>query len=127
MPINYTNLRDNTAERLIRENGRGAFLISPGSATGDAWNPVPGTPVEAAMLMVELSMGGQTKFIESLRPDTLIQQGDKIIMVSTETGAVPAVGLTMRDSLDGSIYQIAAVSPMAPGPITMIWKALIRK
>lgn len=127
MGINYTNLRDNTAERLIRENGRTATLITPGTPSGPAWNPVPGTPVETPIRIVELSMGGQARFIESLRPDTLVKSTDKIVMVSTETGAVPAIGMQVRDDLDSAIYQVVAVSPSTPGPITMFWKAVIRK
>jgi hypothetical protein len=127
MAINYAGIRDNVAERLIRENGRTATLIAPGMATGPAWNPVPGEPVQTPVRIVELSMGGQVRFIESLKPNTLIQQGDKIVMVSTETRGVPEVGHTLQDSLDSKIYQIVAVSPQAPGPITMFWKVVIRK
>lgn len=127
MAINYAGIRDNVAERLIRENGRTATLIAPGMATGPAWNPVPGEPVLTPVRIVELSMGGQVRFIESLKPNTLIQQGDKIVLVSTETGGVPEVGHTLQDDLDSAVYQIVAVSPLAPGPITMFWKAVIRK
>lgn len=127
MAINYAGIRDNVAERLIRENGRTATLIAPGMATGPAWNPVPGEPVLTPVRIVELSMGGQARFIESLKPGTLIQQGDKIVMVSTETGGVPEVGHTLQDDLDSKIYQIIAVSPLTPGPITMFYKAVIRK
>lgn len=127
MAINYAGIRDNVAERLIRENGRDATLIAPGAATGDPWNPQPGAPVETPVKIVELSMGGQVRFIESLRPNTLIQQGDKIVMVSTETGGVPAVGRQLRDGLDSAQYQIVAVSPMSPGSVVVFWKMVIRK
>lgn len=127
MGINYTNIRDNVAERLIRENGREATLVAPGVATGPAWNPVPGEPVLTLVRIVELSMGGQIRFIESLKPDTLVKQGDKIVMVSTETGGVPEVGHQMVDGLDSKTYQIVAVSPMTPGAVVMFWKMVIRK
>lgn len=127
MPINYESIRDNVAERLIRENGRTATLIAPGAPTGPAWNPQPGPDVETPVQIVELSLSGQVRFVESLRPNTLIQEGDKIVMVSTETGGVPEVGHRLRDDLDSAVYQILAVSPANPGAVVMFWKAVIRK
>lgn len=115
MAINYTNLRDNVAERLIRENGKQATLIQPGAPTGPEWDPQPGPDIETEVMMVE------TDWRQFHRVETLVQVGDKFGIISTEAGVTPKMELhDIR--IDGKRYQFVDIRPLKPGPVTMLWK-----
>lgn len=118
MPINYAKLQG-VAERLIRENGKTAQLISTGPSTGQPWDPQPGVEIEEDILIVE------TMYSMFHRSESFIQVGDKTGIISTETGITPS--LTDHDiRIDGVRYQLVDVQPLIPGPVTMLYKFTAR-
>lgn len=120
MAIDYDQIRVNTAERLIRENGKQAFIITPGTATGHPSNPIPGTPTRDMVYFVE------TRYSMTDRNATLVQVGDKMGIISTETGIVPEKSVS-KIEIDGTIYQLLDVSPLNPGGVVMLYKIHARK
>jgi hypothetical protein len=124
MPINYAGLKS-TAERLIRENGRAATIIRKGENVGPAHTPIYEPDTEHLVLIVELPKTQPN--IESLRLATEVVDTDKILLISTEGGTAPMIGDVIRDGLDGSKYQVVALSTLVPGPTVLLYKALVRK
>jgi hypothetical protein len=128
MTFDYEEIRTDVVEPLIREFGREGTLLSQGVPTGPVWDPMPGPDIEAPLVVMELLiMDGQVRIIESLRQNTAVQQSDKTMLVSTETGSVPKVGDRFRDSKDDVTYTIIVVSPLNPGNTTLLYKMVIRK
>lgn len=119
MAIDYARIRTQTAERLIRENGKVAYVVVPGAPFGDPWNPQPGEPTEEAVYFVE------TGYKIDDRNQTLIQQGDKLGIVSTETGVVPEKDRAIK--IDGTTYQMIDVQPLNPGGTVMLYEIHARR
>lgn len=120
----YSNLKA-TAERLIREKGRTGTILRDGVNSGPAYAPVRGPDEELPIRMLELS--NRKENVQSLRVDTEILQFDTLVMISTETGVEPKVGDRLLDSIGNVTYHIVAVGPLHPGPVTLLYKAAIRK
>jgi len=119
MTFNYARLRDGTAERLIARFGQTATLTKPGTPTGPAYNPVAGTPTAYTVTVVN-----KTIKIEN-RDGTLVQQGDRLFILSTDTTATPEMGDTL--TADSELYQIVDVTPLQPGATVMLWYVQCRK
>lgn len=118
MAINYTALQG-VAERLIRENGKTAQLVSVGPPSGPPWDPQPGVEIEQNVFLVE------TMYSMFHRDDSFIQVGDKTGIISTESGVVPE--LSVHDiQIGGTRYKLVDVQPLIPGPVTMLYKFTAR-
>ena len=120
MAIDYESIKVSVAERLIRENGKPAYIINPGATTGPEWDPQPGTPTRELVYFVE------TRYSMTDRNATLVQVGDKMGLISTETGIVPEKSRS-KIEIDGIIYQLLDVSPLNPGGVVMLYKIHARK
>lgn len=108
-----------TARRLIKDKGFVAVIVRPGAPTGPAHDPQPGVPTRHDCQMVE------TRYSMTNRDETLVQRGDKLGLISTETDVVPA--LPDRIEIGGEQYAFLDVQPLAPGRQTLIYKFHARK
>lgn len=118
MPINYAALAA-TAERLIRENGTTATLVTPGAATGDAWAPTGGAATETVVRVVF------EEYRDAERDGTLVQMGDRKAMVSTQgLSAAP----TVRDRLKvgPDLYEVVNVMQAAPAGDALYYTLQVR-
>lgn len=118
--MDYESLKLNVAERLIRENGKAAFIVTPGTATGPAYDPTPGEPLREMVYFVE------TRYSMTDRNASLVESGDKMGLVSTETGATPQKSINQIE-IDGVLYQFIDVQPLNPGGVVMLYKIHARK
>ena len=117
--FNYTVLRDNTAQPLIDRFGKDGTITAT-TSDGPAWNPGGGTVVttETAVRLV------QTEFKAEDRAGTLVQDDDLLFIVSTQGN--PDIRLANTLTVDGQVYQIVRVMPLAPGPVTMLIRLHVR-
>lgn len=117
--MDYDNLRINVAERLIRENGKIAYIITPNN-TGPDYDPVIGDPKESLVYFVE------TAWKMDDREKSLVQVGDKMGLMSTEGGIIPNQSINTI-KIGGIIYQLIVCKPLQPGDVTMLYKLIARK
>jgi hypothetical protein len=117
--FDYAGLRDNTAEPLLARFGKSATLVQPGTPSGPEWDPTPGESTESTVTVVE------TRFNIEDREGSLVQVGDRMFLVSTAGGAVPA--LADKLTIDSATYQIINVKPLKPGSVTMLYRLHVRK
>jgi hypothetical protein len=114
MDFDYEGLKIEVAEPLIEKFGKTVTLTQPGVATGPVYNPTPGVPTAYSVKAVELTIK------QSHIDGTLIQQGDRMFLVSTKNAPEPAMNNTM--TVDGQLLQVIVIKPLKPGPVTMLWK-----
>lgn len=119
MAFDYERLKTGTAERLIEDFGKTVTLTQPGVYVGPDYNPTPGAPTEYPVFAVEVKI--RQEHIDG----TLIQQGDRMFLVSTKNAPEPAMDNTM--TVDNSTLQVIEIKPLKPGPVTMLWKIRCRK
>ena len=117
MAIDYNRMRS-TAIRLITENGRPVVVKNRVEANPD---PVEGTiditydEVDADAVFIDIT--SQNK------PEGEIQIGDKLCFV---TEAVSMQDLIL-DFGDGESWQVITVDEKFPGPIKLVWRAVVRR
>lgn len=119
MTFDYTSLRDDVVEPLLEEFGRAATLTQPGTSTGDEWDPTPGTPTEYAVTVLK------TSFTVQERAGTLVQEDDRIYMMSTEDDPDPDLNGTL--TIGSDTLQVVRISPKQPGTIIMFYRVHCRK
>jgi len=120
MAIDYNRLKTQVAEKLIRENGKLAYIIRQGTPTGPAYNPTLPAPTRLEVKFVE------TQYSMTDRNETLVQVGDKMGLISTETGVTPEKSGD-KIEIDGTIYQFLDVKPLNPGGVVLLFKIHARK
>lgn len=115
----YTRL-EATARRLIKDKGLAAVLLRAGTPTGPAHDPQPGADVETPCYLVE------TGYSLTDRDATLVLQGDKLGLISTElNGYVPAKTDRLRIGTDA--YQLVDIKPLAPGGQVLLYEFHARR
>lgn len=113
----YTRL-EALARRLIGQYGKPAAILRQGAPTGLDWNPTPGVVSEYPCVLVE------TRTFDHNRDAALVQQGDRIGLISTSVAVVPA--MDDRLLLDGSEYHFVELRPLNPGGLNMFFRFLAR-
>lgn len=111
----YSRL-ESTATRLIGSRGKSAVLVRL-TTTGPAHNPVT-TPVEHDIKLVE------TGYSMTNRDTSLVQQGDKLGLIST-AGEAPQLSDQIR--IDNVLYNFIDVEPLNPGGTTLLYEFHARK
>lgn len=109
-----------TARRLIKDKGFAAELVREGEPTGPAHDPQPGAPTRHPCWIVE------TGYSQTNRNETLVLQGDKLGIISTEgLDIVP----TRDDDLDigGDVYHFIDLQPLRPGGQTLLYEFHARR
>lgn len=112
----YTRM-EATARRLIAEYGKAATVVRF-ATSGPAHAPVI-TETEHACVLVE------TGYRLTLIPETLIQSGDRMGIISTTITIVPETA----DKIDiaGERFNFVDVKPLNPGGTTLLYEFLARK
>lgn len=124
--FNYARAR-RTADRLITKFGQvGAIRRSGETGGGDSTNsltPVLGASSEPADFPCTLVI---VDYTQQERAGSLIEQTDRKALIATK-------GLTIEPTNDdalvvgGDEYQIVSVMPLAPGAVTVLWEAQVRR
>lgn len=116
-----------TANRLIARFGqRAAIRRGPDLSDGDSTNdlsPEPGDetePTDHPCTLVVLD------YTEEERASSLIAQTDRKVLIGSASLDIEP---TTADALviDGDEHQIVDVRPLAPGPVTVLWQAQVRR
>lgn len=116
--FDYSNL-ESTAKRLIDRFGRDAVLIKKGTpADGATLYDAPPADTESDIILCE------TRFSLMNRDGTLIKNGDKRWLISTE-GLAPE--LEDKVQLDGTKYELINVDPLNPGGTVLLYEVQGRK
>lgn len=108
------------AQEMIAEFGFSADLVRAGTPTGPAHNPQPGAPTRHDCKMVEI------EYSLTNRDATLVLQGDKLGLISTEgLSIVP----TKDDALDigGDVYRFVDLQPLRPGGQVLLFEFHARR
>ena len=104
-----------TAEELIREYGREMTLRTE-TSSGDAWNPTISTSDATVVGVV-------TTFSKFEIANGLVEAQDKRILFAGNVQVTNA-----KRIIDGGVeYSIVAIDEVKPGPVTVIYKAQVRK
>jgi hypothetical protein len=118
--MDYESLKVDVAERLIRDYGKIALIVTKGANTGTPFNPVYAPETKDEVYFVE------TAYSMTDRNSSLVEVGDKMGLISTETGAVPKKSINSIE-IDGIEYQLLDVQPLSPGGVVMLYKVHARK
>ena len=115
----FYNRMQATAERLIARYGYATSLERDGVPTGPPHNPQPGPVVLHACKVVE----GKYSLID--RDATLVLQGDKLGLISTEIDVAPALGDRLH--LGGAVYHFVDLQPLSPGGQVLLYEFHARR
>lgn len=119
MTFDYAQLRDGTAETLLARFGMTATLSKPGTPTGPAYDPVPGTATDYTVTVVNKRINYRD------RDGTYIQATDRLFLLSTDTTTEPELDDTITVGSD--TYRIVDITPVQTGSVIMLWYVLCRK
>lgn len=113
--FNYQRPRA-TAQRLIERFGKPAVLRQIASGSGPGYDPDAGAVTEHPVVVVDVN--------SQLRP---IGRRDDSAVLTTHTVIVaPELGVSPRETdrliISGVEYGIAAVRPVEPGPVLLLWE-----
>ncbi|KAF1016183.1 MAG: hypothetical protein GAK31_01672 [Stenotrophomonas maltophilia] len=115
----FYNCMQATAERLIARFGYATELERDGAPTGPPHNPQPGEPTRHHCKVVEL----EYSLID--RDTTLVQQGDKLGLISTAVDIQP--GKDDRLLLGGQLYHFIDLQPLSPGGQVLLYEFHARR
>ncbi len=108
-----------TAERLIARFGYATQLERDGAPTGPPHDPQPGEPTRHGCRVVEL------EYSLTDRDTTLVQQGDKLGLISTAIDIQP--GKDDRLLLGGQLYHLIDLQPLSPGGQDLLYEFHARR
>jgi len=108
-----------TAERLIARFGYATKLERDGAPTGPPHNPQPGEPTQHDCKVVE------PEYSLTDRDTTLVQQGDKLGLISTAIDIQP--GKDDRLLLGGQLYHFIDLQPLSPGGQVLLFEFHARR
>lgn len=120
MTFDYTSLRDNVAQPLIKDFGVTGALFIPGADTGEPFDPQPAADTVQPIIVV------QTTFTKEDREGGNVEVNDVAFLASTE-GVLADPSMADRLQVAGVLYQIVDIKPLRPGPVVMLWKIHARK
>lgn len=108
-----------TATKLIARFGYSTLLERDGVPTGPPHNPQPGEPTRHHCKVVEL------EYSLTDRDATLVQQGDKLGLISTAVDIQP--GKDDRLLLGGQLYYLIDLQPLSPGDQVLLYEFHARR
>lgn len=108
-----------TAERLIARFGYATQLERDGAPTGPPHNPRPGSATRHDCRVVEL------EYSLNDRDTTLVQQGDKLGLISTAVDVQP--GKDDRLLLGGHLYHLIDLQPLSPSGQVLLYEFHARR
>lgn len=115
------------AEELIAEFGQAVTITR---STAGAYNTASGTA--ALTPTTENGTGAEVAFTEQAIAGTLVQGGDKKLLVSPLKTDGTALTKPQADTdtvtlLDGSVWTVKAVDTLAPAGVNVLFTLLLRK
>lgn len=117
IPFDYVGML-NDASELIEEFGQIGQLLSPGTKSGDAWNPTIGPPVSTNVRMVE------TDYTQKEIESGLVLATDKQILIDAKGLAAEIVASATEITYNGKTFQIIGpVKQINPAGINLLWIA----
>jgi hypothetical protein len=120
MQFDYEKLKVGTVERLIEKFGKSGTLRLPGVQTNTDYNPEPADSIEQPVKVI------QTHFKKEDNNGTLVQETDVMFLIST-AGVTTDPKMADGLSVEGTLYGVVRIDPLAPGPVVMLWKVHARK
>ena len=108
-----------TATKLIDRYGYATRLERDGASTGPPHNPQPGPATQHECRVVEL------EYSLTDRDTTLVQQGDKLGLISTAVDIQP--GSDDRLLLGGQLYHFIDLQPLSPGGQVLLFEFHARR
>jgi len=114
----YDRMRG-TATRLIERYGYASKLQRAGAPTGPPHNPQPGEPSLHDCMVVELD------YSLTNRDTTLVQQGDKLGLISAAAAVDPL--LSDQILLGGQLYNFLDLQPLSPGGLVLLYEFHARR
>lgn len=105
-----------TAQRLIRTYGKDATLVRQ-TQSGPDHDPTI-TETEYTVKMVEL------QYSMTNRDSTLIQEGDKLGLISTENESPQ---FDDKIEVNGERFSFVDLQPLSPADTTLLWEFTARK
>lgn len=119
MAIDYQRIKVQTAERLLRENGKTGTIVREQSDDTPPWESPSVSEEDYSVIFLS------TDWTQNLRSTEVVEQWDIIGIISTETGVTPEQN--DRFIMDGTEYHITEVRPLSPGPVVMLYYIMGRK
>ncbi|PNY71490.1 hypothetical protein C1750_14670 [Stenotrophomonas pavanii] len=108
-----------TATKQIDRYGYSTQLERDGAPTGSPHNPQPGPAARHDCKVVEL------EYSLTNRDTTLVQQGDKLGLISTAVDVQP--GKADRLLLGGQLYHLIDLQPLSPGGQVLLYEFHARR
>lgn len=119
MAFDYAAIRNGSVIPLLARYGKAAILTQPGTPSGPVWDPVPGAATDNPVTIIE------TKINIKDRDGTLIQENDRMFLLSPDGAPDPAMNNTM--TIDGEILRVINFQPIKPGNTLLLWRLQCRK
>lgn len=105
-----------TARRLIAAYGKSATIVRITNG-GPPHAPVPSEATHAALIV-------ETGHKMTLIPETLIEAGDRMGIISTDLGVAPRHADKIE--IDGTRYNFVDLKPLNPGGTILLYEFLAR-
>lgn len=110
-----------TANRLIARFGQDGFVQRPGTPTGPAYDPTPGTPVDHAARFAVLEY--TSRDIDGTR----ILATDKMVYLAVGALTIEPTTSDLLVEADASIYKIIDVKPLKPATTVLFYQIQVRR
>lgn len=109
------------ADELLDFFGQTATLTTPGTTTGDAFNPTAGTPVTETCTIVEID------FNQNEIDNSLVLASNKKILIKVGDLSATVIAGARTITYGGVIHQIIGpVRPLNPGGTLILYEAQVR-
>lgn len=109
------------ADELLDFFGQSATLTSPGTASGDDFNPTAGTPVTETCTIVEID------FNQNEIDNSLVLASDKKVLIKVGDLTATVVASARTLTYGGIIHRIiGSVRPLNPGGTLILYEAQVR-
>ena len=120
MAFDYPDIRDNTAEPLIKEFGIGGQVAVNDPTTGEPWDSQIGSEVLHSAIFFK------SKFTKDNNRGTLVEKNDVLFLMSTE-GVTIDPELANRIIVNSVTYQVVRIDPLEPADTIVMWFVHARK
>lgn len=111
MDFDYAALQTDVTE-ILTAAGFTATLEVPGTATGPAYDPTPGTPTTYNITVVD------DQFAQTFIDDTLVRKQVRTLYMAVGN-VVPTEDC--RVQVDGVWHEVDKVRPIAPGNVDLLY------
>lgn len=119
--IDYLAIRD-AADAALNEAGQSGYLRRTGTGAGsDPWNPGSSTPVDYPIVFVLID------YTMRDRDGTTIQQNDQQAIIRAGGLDIEASDIDQLVDKAGKVWEVVNLRPLAPGGVTLLYIAQVRR